>query len=338
MSHPPSQAPSVTPAPGEIEAARRALGDAVLETPVHAWRGPEIAAAGPQGATVLAKLELFQVTGTFKARGALTNLLRMSEADRKRGVTAVSAGNHAIAVAYAARALGSSAKVVMPKSAPPFRRARAESYGAEVILTENIAEAFETGLRIQEQEGRTLIHPFEGANTVLGTATVGWELCRQAAARDFDLDAVIVPVGGGGLIAGVAAAVKQLRPDCRVYGVEPEGAPAIRRSLDAGKPVKIDAVATIADSLGAPYATPGTFAMIQRHVDDVVLVDDTAIRRAMRFVFDNLKLAVEPACAAGTAALTGPLKERLAGQRIGLVFCGTNIGHDTFCKHLADAE
>ena len=326
-----------TPALGEIEAARRALGAAVLETPVHPWRGPEIAAAGPEGAQLLAKLELFQVTGTFKARGALTNLLRMSEAERRRGVTAVSAGNHAIAVAYAARALGSTAKVAMPKTAPPFRRARAESYGAEVILTETIAEAFETGQRIQEQEGRTLIHPFEGANTILGTATVGWEFCRQAAALDFDLEAVIVPVGGGGLIAGVAAAVKQMLPGCAVYGVEPEGAPALRRSLDAGEPVKIDAVRTIADSLGAPYALPGTFALIQRHVDDIVLVDDAAIRRAMRFVFDNFKLAVEPACAAGTAALTGPLKERLAGKKVGIVFCGSNIGHDTFCQQLAEA-
>lgn len=330
--------PGLTPGLGEIEAARRALGDAVLETPLHAWRGPEVAAAAPEGAQVLAKLELFQVTGTFKARGALTNLLRMSEADRKRGVTAVSAGNHAIAVAYAARALGSTAKVVMPKTAPPFRRARAESYGAEVILTETIAEAFATGQRIQEEEGRTLIHPFEGANTVLGTATVGWELCRQAAALDVDLDAVIVPVGGGGLIAGIASAVKQILPDCKVYGVEPEGAPAIRRSLDAGKPVEIDAVRTIADSLGAPYALPQTFALIQRHVEDVVLVDDAAIRRAMRFVFDNLKLAVEPACAAGTAALTGPLRARLAGQAVALVFCGSNIGHDTFCQQLAEAE
>lgn len=325
------------PSLGEIEAARAALGDAVLETPAHSWRGPEIAAAGPDGAQVLAKLELFQVTGTFKARGALTNLLRMSEAARRRGVTAVSAGNHAIAVAYAARALGSTAKVAMPKTAPPFRRARAESYGAEVILTETIAEAFETGQRIQEEEGRTLIHPYEGANTVLGTATVGWEFCRQAAALDVNLDAVIVPVGGGGLIAGVAAAVKQMAPGCKVYGVEPEGAPALRRSLDAGEPVEIDAVRTIADSLGAPYAMPETFAVIQDCVDDIVLVDDAAMKRAMRFVFENLKLAVEPGCAAGTAALTGPLKDRLAGQSVGLVFCGSNIGHDTFCQQVAEA-
>ena len=165
------------------------------------------------------------------------------------------------------------------------------------------------------------MHPFEGPRTALGTATLGLELMEQVP----DLDAVIVPIGGGGLCAGVAAAVKLVAAGCLVFGVEPEGADSMRRSFAAGSPQAIDAVRTIADSLGAPHAAPYSFDLCRRYVDELVLVDDDALRRAMLLLFTSAKLAVEPAGAAATAALCGPLRERLAGRRVGLVVCGANI-------------
>jgi threonine dehydratase len=151
------------------------------------------------------------------------------------------------------------------------------------------------------------------------------------------LDAVVVPIGGGGLCAGVATAVKLVRPETLVFGVEPEGADSMRRSFAAGTPQSIDAVRTIADSLGAPHAAPYSFELCRRNVDELVMVDDDALRRAMKLLFVSAKLAVEPAGAAATAALAGPLRERLAGKRVGLVVCGANIDPATFATHLANA-
>ncbi|MEM8931386.1 MAG: pyridoxal-phosphate dependent enzyme [Acidobacteriota bacterium] len=276
------------------------------------------------------KLELFQHGGTFKPRGALLNLLAADDATRRRGVTAVSAGNHAIAVAFAAHSLDSHAKVVMPRSANPARVDTCREYGAEVVLVDNVHDAFDTVRRIERDEGRLFIHPFEGHLTALGTATIGLELCRQAG----DLDAVIVPIGGGGLIAGIASAVKQLQPSCKVYGVEPTGADTMHRSFATGSPQAIDRITTIADSLGAPHAAPYTFALCQRHTDALARVDDDQLRDAMRLLFSSMKLAVEPAGAAATAALTGPLRHELAGKRVALIVCGSNIDHASFGRHL----
>ncbi len=180
--------------------------------------------------------------------------------------------------------------------------------------------------QIEAEEGRVAVHPFEGPLTALGTATVGLEFMEQAP----DLDAVIIPIGGGGLCAGMATAIKQLNPRCAVYGVEPEGADTMRRSFAAGTPQAIDTVRTIADSLGAPYALPYSFDLCRRHVDELVLIDDEAIRRAMGLLFSDMKLAVEPAGAAATAALCGPLRERLQGGRVGLIVCGANIDLASF--------
>ena len=199
------------PSLAEIRAARERLGVRVRETPVWHWQGEGIGGAVADGTQIFLKLELFQHTGTFKARGALLNALALDDAERQRGVTAVSAGNHAIAVAFAARAVGTSARVVMPKSANPARVARCRDYGAETVLTDDIHTAFEEVKRIEREEGRSFIHPFEGERTVLGTATVGLEWARQAE----NMDAVIVPIGGGGLIAGIASAVKQMQPGCQ---------------------------------------------------------------------------------------------------------------------------
>jgi threonine dehydratase len=253
------------------------------------------------------------------------------EATRERlGDAVVTTGNHALAVAYGARRLGISAKVVMHKAANPFRVARARHYGAEVVLAEDIAAAFAFCEKICQEEGRSLVHPFEGPHTIAGTATVGLEIARQAPA----FDAIIVPVGGGGLIAGVASALKQLRPQAAVYGVEPMGARGMSLSLAAGRPLERVEVATIADSLGAPLHTPGTFALVQRHVDELVLVEDAELRRAMGLTMTELKLAVEPAGAAALAALSGPFRTRLAGARVVLLVCGANIDPETYARLL----
>ena len=312
----------------EIRAARARLGDLVRTTPVWSWCGPEIAAAAPD-TTVELKLELFQYTGSFKARGALTVMLELDANSLARGVTAVSAGNHAIAVAYAAQLLGTTAKVVMPASANPFRVARCRQYGATVVLADDVKHAFARVSQIQQEEGRHFVHPYEGPLTVLGNATCGLEFLEQAG----PLDAVVIPIGGGGLCAGMAMAVKQMQPGCAVYGVEPAGADSMHRSFAAGSPQAIEAVRTIADSLGAPFALPYTFDLCRRYVDDLVLVDDDQMRRAMRLLFEATKLAVEPAGAAATAALCGPLRARLAGKRIGIIVCGANIDLASFARY-----
>jgi len=314
-----------------IEDAHARLAALILQTPTHHWRGPEIAAAAGPGTDVLLKLELLQYTGSFKARGALANMLDLTPDARQRGVTAVSAGNHAIAVAYAAKTLGTTAKVVMMKSANPFRVERCRSYGAEVVLADDVHAAFDTVRRIERDEGRGFIHPFEGPLTILGTATLGLEWARQTPG----LDAVILPIGGGGLAAGAACAMKQMQPHCRIFGVEPEGADSMHRSFAAGEPKPIDRVATIADSLGAPFALPYSFALCRQFVDELVKIDDDAMRRAMGLLFREMKLAVEPAGAAATAALCGPLRERLSGKRVGVIVCGSNIDAAGFARLLA---
>lgn len=310
----------------EIRASREMLDPYIVETPVWHWRNRELEEAIAPGTQVFAKLELFQQTGTFKPRGALRNMLGMDPAALERGVTAVSAGNHAIAVGYAAKLLGSSAKVVMPKSANPARVAKCESYGADIVLVEDVYEAFERVVQIEEDEGRTFVHPYEGPLTILGTATVGLEFCQQVP----ELNAVVIPIGGGGLCAGMATAIKQLQPQCQVFGIEPEGADAMYRSFQAGEPRAIDKVETIADSLGAPRAEPYSFSLCYKYVDDLVLLSDDQIRAGMSLLFRGMKIAAEPAGATATAALMGPLRERLAGQRVGVIVCGSNIDVASF--------
>ncbi len=315
----------------EISAAREELGDLVRETPIWSWQGRRLADRVGAETEVILKLELFQYTGTFKPRGALVNMLALDREQLERGVTAVSAGNHAIAVAYAARVLGTTAKVVMLEGANPARVEGCRAYGAEVVMA-NFQSAFDTVHQIEREEGRAFVHPFEGPRTALGTATVGLELSRQTA----PLDAVVVPIGGGGLCAGISTAVKHAWPDCTVFGVEPEGADTMHRSFASGAPESIDRSTTIADSLGAPYAAPYSFGLCRRFVDELVMIDDDALRDSMRLMFEEAKLAVEPAGAAATAALVGPLADRLRGRRVGIIVCGTNIDLGTFLRTLSE--
>ena len=324
--------PAAIPTLAEIEATKAQIDPFIIETPVVPWAGAELHDHLADGTQVLLKLELLQHTGTFKARGALANLLNLSDEEKARGVTAVSAGNHAIAVAFAASMAGVSAEVAMHQAANPWRVGLVRKFGGEVVQGKDVAEAFAL-YEAMVAEGRTSVHPFESKPTVLGTATVGFELAAQAP----DLDAVIVPIGGGGLIAGIASAIKQRQPNCAVYGVEPEGARGISDSLKAGHALPKVTVDTIADSLGPPTQLPMTFGIIRELVDAVVTIPDQAMIDAMGRLFREQKLAVEPAGAASTAALLGPLKDKLAGKRVALIVCGANIDFATYSGLMAGA-
>lgn len=322
-----SQAPTIA----AIRSLRDALGEQIVRTPV--LRCAAIESLIGSTSRVYGKLEFLQRTGTFKARGALATIAEIPADQRAAGVTACSAGNHAIATAFAAREFGISAKIVMISSASPVRVAACREYGAEIILVDDVHETFTIAERIQKEEGRFFVHPFEGQAVATGTGMVGLEICEQLAA----FDALIVPVGGGGLIGGVANAVKQLRPDVQIFGVEPDGADSMHRSFAAGSPQSIDKVRTIADSLGAPFAMPYSFSLCKDNVDELVRVDDRQLKRAMAVLYETMQIAVEPACAASTAALLGPLRQSLAGKTVMLVFCGSNIDWDTFASQ-ADFE
>jgi len=203
-----------------------------------------------------------------------------------------------------------------------------------IEFVDNVHEAFERVKEIEANEGRTFVHPFEGPKTALGTASVGMEFIDQVRAAGARLDAVIVAAGGGGLAAGIACAVKQMSPQTAVCAVEPEGANSLSRSFEAGSPQSIQAVRTIADSLGAPRCEPYSFALCRRFVDEVALVNDDQIREAMRWLFRSAKLAVEPAAAASLAALLHPLRSRLEQRSIGVVVFGANIDPETFARLL----
>ncbi|MBK8977333.1 MAG: threonine/serine dehydratase [Planctomycetes bacterium] len=323
-----TRAPAATEPPFDlaaIRANRERLGALVKTTPVWRWDTDVTRRRFGDRVELFVKLELWQHTGSFKPRGALTVMQQLDAAALQRGVTAFSAGNHALAVAYAARCLGTSAKVVMPATANPGRIAAVRAAGTEVVLVPTVHAARDEVERIAATEARSFVHPFEGPGIALGTATLGLELAEQVDG----LDAVIVPIGGGGLCAGVATALALAQPSCRVIGVEPRGADTMHRSFAAGSPQAIDAVRTIADSLGAPRAEPYSFALCRRAVAELAAVDDADLAAAMRLLFQDLKLAVEPAGAATTAAAFGPLGDALSG-RVALILCGANTDVASF--------
>ena len=317
-----------------IRANRARLGDLVVRTPIRRLVDDAVAAAVGSSTQVWLKEELFQRTGSFKPRGALSVMLDLDADALARGVTGVSAGNHAVSLGYSARILGTTAKVVMPKTANVFRVQLCRELGVDVQFVDNVTEAFARVKEIEETEGRVFVHPYEGPKTALGTASVGMEFIDQVTAEGAKLDAVIVAAGGGGLTGGVACAVKQMSPETAVYVVEPEGADTMYRSFKAGSPQSLDAVRTIADSLGAPRCEPYSFALNRRFVDEVVLVSDDQIREAMRLLFRSAKLVVEPAGAAALAALMHPLRERLDGRSVGIVVCGANIDAESFARQI----
>ena len=315
----------------QIRSAQEALKGRIVSTPTLTLNSARISGYFPAQACVHMKMEIFQQAGSFKARGVLLAIDALNDAEREAGVTGVSAGNHALAVSWGARNAGLSAKVVMPRSADPSRVAGCKALGAEVILTENVAESFDTVDRLVREEGRTMLHPFESPFMTLGAATCGLEFIESRP----ELDVVLVPVGGGGFISGVSTGVKLGRPSCEVIGIEPYGADSMWRSFSSGETVTLDKVDTIADSLGAPMTLPNSLAITRANVTEIVRVHDHEMREMMKILFDALKLVAEPACAITTAAACGPLRERLQGKQIGVIACGSNISLEKFQRLIA---
>ena len=284
------------------------------------------------GRTVILKCENLQKTGSFKVRGALNSILELDDVARGRGVVAASAGNHAQAVAWAAARAGVSATVVMPANALPTKVRASEGYGAEVILQGTVFEAFDVALEVAQDRGLTFLHPFDDPLIVAGQGTLGLEVLDDVP----DAATVVVPVGGGGLISGVALAVANLAPAARVYGVEPHGACAMRKSLEKGEAIRLESIDTIADGLGAPMAGELTYEVVRRHVEDVVLVSDDEIRKAMAFILARTKLLVEPAGAAGVAALLAGRIPLAAGPVVAIL-SGGNVDLDRLADLLGSA-
>lgn len=317
---------AVAPRIEEVRLLGERLGEWLRPTPVLRCRGLERVLGGDT--EIHAKLEFLQQTGTFKPRGALATILSLDTEQLAAGVTAVSAGNHAIATAFAAQAVGTTAKVVMISNASPVRVEACREFGADVILADDVHAAFELVEKIRHEEGRFFVHPFEGRDVALGTGTVGLEICEQLD----HFDVIIIPVGGGGLCAGISSTVKQIYETSTVIGVEPEGANSMHRSFASGQPEGIEKVTTIADSLGAPFAAPYSFELCRLNVDELVMISDDQLRTAMGMLFREQKIAVEPACAASTAALFGPLRSRFNGRKVVLVMCGSNIDWKTYAS------
>jgi threonine dehydratase len=269
------------------------------------------------------KPEMLQRGGAFKLRGAYNYVSRLSPKVRKRGVVAPSSGNHAQAVALAARLLGAPATVVMPTTVTPAKRGGAERLGARIELAGTTTQdRMERAMEIVEREGATLVPPYDDPLIIAGQGTVGLEILRDLPS----VGTVIVPVGGGGLSAGVAAAIKLHKPKVRVIGVEPTGAPKLSKAREAGQPTKLGKTESIADGLLAVEIGHLTFAHHQKFIDEVVLVDDAAMRRAMRVLLDRAKLVAEPSGAITAAAVMEGLVKPV-GKTV-IVLSGGNIEFD----------
>jgi threonine dehydratase len=312
---------------GDVRAARETIAGRLHRTPVFSS-----ATLGElTGAPVFLKAELFQRTGSFKPRGVLTSVTALSAEERTRGVIAISAGNHAQAVAYAAAQEGLDALVVMWTGASAQKIAATREYGASVDLAATTpAEAFERLDELLEETGRTLVHPFDAAPTIAGQGTVGLEIVDDVP----HTDVVVVPIGGGGLIAGIAVAVKEMRPDARVIGVEPELSTAMHSALAAGERVEVTP-ASIADGLSAPHAGRMALAICRRLVDEVVLVSEAEIQAGFRFLYERAKLAAEPAGAVATAALLAGKVSLEPGSSVVSVVSGGNVAPRTASDILA---
>jgi len=311
----------------DVERAREAIGGRLHRTPAFTSRTlSELTGAG-----VRLKAELFQRTGSFKPRGVLTNLAALSPDEKARGVIGISAGNHAAALAYGAALEDISALLVMWQGASEQKIEATRAYGADVDLAANgPGEAFDRLAELTADSGRTLVHPFDSPATIAGQGTVGLELVEDVP----DVHVVVVPIGGGGLIAGVATAVNGLRPQARIIGVEPERSNAMRAALEAGEPVLIDPV-SVADGLNAPFAGDDTLPIVRELVDDIVLVTEDEIAEATRFLYGRAKLACEPAGAAATAALLAGKVAHEQDESVVLVVSGGNVATATAVAILA---
>jgi threonine dehydratase len=271
------------------------------------------------GARVHLKLELFQKTGSFKPRGVLNALHHLDPEARARGVISLSAGNHAQALAWGASSIGVRSTIVMPTNAQRVKIDATLGYGGEVIQTSE--DLLATALELQQSRGLTLVHPFDDLHVIAGQGTVGLEIMEDVP----DADVVIIACGGGGLIAGAAAAVKAMAPGARVIGVEPEGAPGMTRSVERGEAIRLERLDTIADGLAAPFAGKHNLAHVQAFVDEMVLVSDQEIIAALGLLAERCKVVAEPA---GAAAVAGLLSGRVTipeGARVVAIVSGGNV-------------
>jgi threonine dehydratase len=268
------------------------------------------------------KLDNLQMTGAYKERGALNKLLTLGEAERSRGLIAASAGNHAQAVAYHAGRLGLSATIVMPETTPIMKVANTRGHGARVVLFgASYDEAYAEARRMEREEGLTFVHPFDDEAIIAGQGTLGLEVLEQVPG----LDAVLVPVGGGGLVSGVAVAVKALAPDVKVIGVEADVIPCMQAAVEAGELVTLDAASTLADGIAVKRAGEITFEHVQSLVDDIVTVTEEEIASAILYLLEKEKTVAEGAGAVGVAALMHHKLPRLEGKRVCSVISGGNI-------------
>jgi threonine dehydratase len=311
----------------DIERAAETIGHLVLQTPMEESRWLSALTGNP----VKLKCENLQRTGSFKVRGAYTRMARLSDEERGRGVVAASAGNHAQGVALAAQALGIKATVFMPEGAPIPKEKATREYGADVVfhgryLEDSLAEA----RAFQERTGAILIHPFDNTDIVAGQGTVGLEILRQAP----DVETIVVPCGGGGLLSGIAIAVKATHPDVHVIGVQAEGAAAFPGSLEAGRPVPLDSMSTMADGIAVGLPGEVTFTAVRDLVDEILTVSEASLSRAVLATLERAKLVVEPAGAAAVAAILDdphrfgtPTVGVLSGGNIDPLLLGKVIQH-----------
>jgi threo-3-hydroxy-L-aspartate ammonia-lyase len=315
----------------DVQRAAQRLEGVAHRTPVLTSRTLDARVGG----RTLLKAEPLQRSGSFKFRGAYNKIASLRASERTAGVLAFSSGNHAQAVALAASMLGAPATIVMPRDAPALKLAATRGYGAEVVTYDRYTEDREQiAVRLSEERGSTLVRPFDDPLVIAGQGTAGLELVEQASG----LDLLLVPVSGGGLIAGCALAVRALCPDARVIGVEPEAGDDYRRSLEAGHSISIEVPDTIADAL--QVTTPGelTFEINRRLLEGIVTVSDRELVEAMRFSFERLKLVLEPGGAAALAALLAHKVDVAAAERVGVILSGGNVDPERFCELLAGRD
>ena len=310
----------------DIRAAQNRIASYVRRTPLEYSKS----LSRYLGLNVSAKYEMLQKTGSFKARGAFNKLLSMTDDERAKGVVAVSGGNHAQAIGYAASFLGIRSVIVMPQSTPRNYVEATRGYGATVDLQPTIAAAFDM-IKTYQAEGMIFVHPFDDQVVMAGQGTVGLEILEDAP----ETTDVIVSIGGGGLAGGVATAVKAMKPEIRVWGVETVGADAMSQALAAGHPVELPAITSIAKTLGAPAVSETTLAMAQNLLESVTLVTDAEAVEALQFIAERLKVLTEPA-ASCTLAAAAKLKEKFTpDSKIVLILCGGNTGVADLCGFLS---
>jgi threonine dehydratase len=314
----------------DVQRAREHIGDRLHRTPLltSATLSKQV------GAKVGFKAELFQRTGSFKPRGVLNKLATLTDEEKQRGVISISAGNHAQALAYASAVEGIDALVVMWQTASPMKIAAARGYGATIDTdAADIPAAFERLQELLESTGRTLVHPYDDPLVMAGQGTVGLELLEDEP----HADVVLVQVGGGGLVSGIATAVKSIRPDARVVAVEPERSPALHESLKAGEPVTVEAK-SIADGLNGPYAGANCVQVCTQLGVESVLVSEESLREAFRFMYGRMKLACEVAGAATAAALLSDAVDLDGAETVAAVVSGGNVAPETAAAILNSNE